>query len=104
MELKRYEHVMVRGALGGTIWQNLEHFLEGSIDHQAMTFSSELQAKSLLQLEKKIPECFLICKFSVVYDRTTDSVRFSAEPSAEPKNLSAESSNFHTKFEAKATK
>ena len=63
MELKRYEHVMVRGALGGTIWQNLEHFLGGSIDHQAMTFSSELKAKSLLQLEKKIPECFLICKF-----------------------------------------
>ena len=63
MELKRYEHVMVRGALSGTIWQNLEHFLDGSIGLQAMAFSSELKAKSLLQLEKKIPECFLMCEF-----------------------------------------
>ena len=66
MELKRYEHVIVRSALEGTIWQNLIHFLEGSIDHQAITFSSEFNAKSLLQLEKKIPECFLICKLLIV--------------------------------------
>ena len=48
----------------------------------------------------------------LVYDRTTDSAerldrRFGSVPvrfSAEPPNLLAETSNFHTKFEAQSTK
>merc|ERR1712080_199995 len=63
MELKTYEHVMVKGALKGTKWENLLFFLDGSIGHpcmgapssrknvQRIAFCSEFLPKNLLQLE-----------------------------------------------------
>ena len=62
MELKRYEPIMVKDALEGTVWKNLIHYLDGTVGRQSFTFTSNVKANSLLQLEKKIPECFLICK------------------------------------------
>ena len=62
MELKRYEPIMVKDALEGTVWKNLIHYLDGTVGRQSFTFTSDVKANSLLQLEKKIPECFLICK------------------------------------------
>jgi hypothetical protein len=69
MELKNYEHVIVKSALQDTKWENLCFFLQGSIGTerktatQCFTFAPEIQAKNLLRLEKKTPELFLMGKF-----------------------------------------
>ena len=67
MELKTYEHKMVRGGLTGTVWENLTFFLSGCKEHGPnsglqMTFCKEVLADNLLKYEKKVPEAFLIGK------------------------------------------
>jgi len=83
MELKRYEHIMVKDALEGTVWKNLIHYLDGTVGRQSFTFTPEVKANSLLQLEKKIPECFLIC--AVVEDRILDRAQVAELSQMPPK-------------------
>lgn len=75
MELKTYEHKMVKGGLEGTVWENLTFFLSGCNDYGhnsglRMTFCKDVLADKLLQYEKKVPEAFLIA--AVVENRILD--------------------------------
>ena len=70
MELKNFEHIVVRGAFQGTKWENLLFFLEGSLWGQKIVFCPEMKPEKLMQLEKKVPEAFLMA--AVVENRILD--------------------------------
>lgn len=69
MDLESYERVMVRGAVKDTQWENLAFFLDGLYgkSNQRFLFSPEMNAKNLLQFEKKCPEAFLMGKILIIF-------------------------------------
>ncbi len=70
LEAKRYERVMIKKAIEGTKWEPLMSLMSygfdppglktGYFERHTIVFSKDVKAGALLQLEKKVAECYFM--------------------------------------------